>query len=214
MGAIAMLRTVLKKAQKTKQLITKEKKVPEEIDPVEDTVLSVINKEVTLRVHVHKEDDIIALLRLRDEFDLRITIEHACDVHNKEIFDMLRTRGISVTYGPTDSFAYKAELKHENVRNIKHLIESGVKFAVMSDHPVTLQRNLFLQLRHFRKLGLSREECISKITGESADILNTYNLGRLAKNKLASFVCWNADPFSLESYPLEVYGEGNLVYKE
>ena len=51
-------------------------------------------------------------------------------------------RGIPVVFGPMDSFAYKTELKHESWRNARFLIESGVEFGLMTDHPVVLQREL------------------------------------------------------------------------
>ncbi|MHC1601170.1 MAG: hypothetical protein ACXQTI_07695 [Candidatus Nezhaarchaeales archaeon] len=69
--------------------------------------------EETLRCHVHKEDDIAALLRLKSEFNLRITVEHASDVHSTEIFKVLKEQNAPVVYGPVDSFPYKTELKHE-----------------------------------------------------------------------------------------------------
>jgi len=215
MGAVAILRNTLKRGVKTRELLANGKKTLDEIEPSDEIVIKLLNGEEHMRVHVHKEDDIIALLRLRDEFNLKITIEHAGDVHTRDIFDIIKRRDIPVVYGPVDSFAYKLELKNENWRNIRHLIDSGVKYAIMSDHPVILQRNLFMQMRFLRRLGVSREECISKITRESAEILGVADLiGTIRKDMLASFTCWNGDPFSLESYPAKVYAEGKEVYSE
>ena len=98
---------------------------------------------------------------------------------------------------------------------MKYLIESGAKYSVMTDHSVVLQRNLFLQLRFFRRFGLSKEECISKITKNAAEILKINDMvGTLEKGKMASLSCWNGDPFSLDSYPVLVYGEGKELYRE
>ena len=49
-----------------------------------------------------------------------------------------------MVFGPLDAFAYKVELRHENWRNVRHLLESGVDFGLMTDHPVIPQRNLLL----------------------------------------------------------------------
>jgi imidazolonepropionase-like amidohydrolase len=35
----------------------------------------------------------------------------------------------------------------------------------------------------------------------------------LEKGKWASLVCWNGDPFSMLSYPVKVFGEGQLLYE-
>jgi imidazolonepropionase-like amidohydrolase len=166
-----------------------------------------------LRVHVHKTDDIAALLRLVDEFQLDVTVEHAMGVHSPEIFIELKKRNIPVTFGPMDSFAYKVELKHETWRNIYHLIQSGVKFGIMSDHPVTPARQLFLQTRWFLRAGLTEQNAVELVSRKNAEILGIQKyLGTLDKGKWASFICWNGDPFHLASYPESVYGEGQLCF--
>jgi imidazolonepropionase-like amidohydrolase len=163
MGAMAFLRKRLDEVrQKVQQHRKATGKKKEDITfSAEEIVLKeLLTGKLRLRAHVHKIDDIAALLRVVDEFKIKVTVEHAMDVHQPEIFRELRKRKISVTYGPIDSFAYKVELKHENWRNISHLVESGVHFGLMTDHPVTLARQLFLQTRWFTRAGLSRTPLI------------------------------------------------------
>ena len=214
MGAVAMLREQLLKAKKTKVLLKKKKKIREEIEPLTEIFMDILDGKLPLMVHVHKEDDIIVLMNLVDEFGIRAVINHGCDVHSRELWEKVKKRGMDVIYGPVDSFSYKVELKNESWRNIKYIVESGLKFAVMSDHPVVLQRNLLLQLRFFRRFGMSREESISLISGNSADILGLKNMGKVKKGYLASLVVWNGEPFSMDSYPTMVIGEGKVVHEE
>jgi imidazolonepropionase-like amidohydrolase len=180
----------------------------------EDKVLqNLLGGKMRLRAHVHKIDDIAALLRLVDEFKIKVTVDHAGDVHQSEIFRELKKRKIPVVYGPIDSFAYKVELKHEDWRNVRYLLESGVEFGLMTDHPVTLARQLLLQTRWFMRAGLSRQQAIELISRRNAQIIGIADrLGTLEKGKWASFVCWNGDPFDLASFPVAVYGEGQLLY--
>ncbi|HOT91946.1 MAG TPA: amidohydrolase family protein [Anaerolineae bacterium] len=215
MGALAILRARL---HDVRQKMAKEK-AKEDADVTynaEETVLkALLEGQERLRVHVHKSDDVAALLRFVDEFGLKVTVEHTCDVHEVEIYRELKARGIPVIYGPMDTLAYKVELKHENWRNIKYLIESGVEFGLMTDHPVILQKMLFFELRWFLRMGFSKQQALEIITRKNAEILGIADiLGTLAPGKWASFVGWNGDPFSLESYPLAAYGEGKLVYQE
>jgi len=213
MGVVALFRNALINARKQMKLIEKGKKVPEEIDPETDMLMDVLRGKHVLRVHLHKTDDIMTLLRLRYEFGLKVTIEHACDVNNEETFRKIKDAGIPIVYGPVDAFAYKTELKHESWRNIGKLVKVNPFYGLMTDHPVILQRNLLLQLRFFRRFGLSRSECISIITKNNAEILGLdRELGTIEPGKWASIVLWNGDPFSLESYPIEVYAEGRKVY--
>ena len=214
MGAVAMLREELIKAQKTKALLRKKKKIREEVEPLTEIFMDILDGKLPLMVHVHKEDDIIVLMNLVDEFGIRAVINHGCDVHSFELWEKVKKRNMPLIYGPVDSFSYKVELKNEDWRNMRYLVESGLKFAVMSDHPVVLQRNLYLQLRFFRRFGMSREESIALISGNSADILGLKNIGKVKKGYLASLVVWNGEPFSMESWPTMAIGEGKVVYEE
>jgi len=165
-------------------------------------------------VHVHKSDDIAALLRFVDEFGLKVTVEHTMDVHEPGIYEQLAKRNIPVIYGPMDSLAYKVELKHEGWRNARYLIDSGVEFGLMTDHPVIMQKMLLFELRHFLRMGLDKQAALEIITRKNAEILGVADiLGTLETDKWASIVCWNGDPFSLESYPVAIYAEGELIYE-
>jgi len=215
MGAVGLLRKWLIKARDMLKLVEEGKKVIEEIEPEIRMLFPILKGEDILRVHVHKIDDIAGLIMLRREFRLKTTIEHACDVHTREAFEKIKRENIPLVYGPVDAFAYKTELKHEYWRNIKYLVEVKPFFGLMTDHPVVLQRNLYLQLRFFRRFGMSKEECISLITYNNAKILGIDDrLGTLEPGKWASFTVWNGDLFSLESYPVLVVGEGKILHKE
>jgi imidazolonepropionase-like amidohydrolase len=226
MGAMSLLR---EKLYAVKSKIEKEKKADTTKDTGkkdaefsrEDEILrDILYGKEMLRVHVHKTDDIESILRLIDEFkgldpdfNIRFTVDHACDVHEIDIFKKLKERNIAVVYGPMDALAYKVELKHESWKNIKYLLESGVTYGLMTDHPVILQKMLLLQLRWFIRLGLSKQQAIQVITLNNAKILGLDTiLGSLELNKWASFVCWNGDPFDVTCYPIAVYGEGNFLY--
>jgi imidazolonepropionase-like amidohydrolase len=218
MGALSILRSKLTDVSQKmdKRNRAKGAKKREITFSAEEAVLrDVLLRNQVLRVHVHKIDDIAALLRLVDEFKLKVTVEHAGDVHQPEIFQELRKRRIPVIYGPTDSLAYKVELKHDTWRNIRYLIESGVEFGLMTDNPVILTRLLFLQTRWFTRLGLSKQQAIELVSRKNAELLGLGGiLGTLQRGRWASFTCWNGDPFDITSYPVAVYGEGELLYSE
>jgi len=216
MGALAILRGRLAEVRRKDQQYRKARgsKKEEITFTAEDKVLQgLLAGKVRLRAHVHKIDDIATLLRLVDDFKIRLTVEHAMDVHQAETFKELKKRKIPVVYGPIDCFAYKVELKHEDWRNIRHLISSRVQFGLMTDHPVTLARQLFLQTRWFVRAGMSKQQAVELVSRQNATILGIdRQLGTLTKGKWASFICWSGDPFDLTNYPVAVYGEGNLLY--
>jgi imidazolonepropionase-like amidohydrolase len=218
MGAIALLRGRLEEVRQKIQQYRKAKgRKKEEItfSAEEKMLRELLLGKIHLRAHVHKIDDIAALLRLVDDFRLKLIVDHAMDVHQPEIFKELKKRKIPVVYGPIDSFSYKVELKHEDWRNVRHLMASRVEFGLMTDHPVTLARQLFLQTRWFVRAGMSKQQAVELVSRKNANILGIDDrLGTLEKGKWASFICWSGDPFSLVSYPAAVYGEGELLFSE
>jgi len=194
--------------------VIKGKKDPDEIDPLTEIFMDILSGKYKLMVHTHKEDDANLLIGLKNEFGLKVVLNHGVDIHSTEAFRRIAQNGIPIVYGPMDSHPYKVELKHESWRNTEYLLESGAKFCMMSDHPVILQRTIFYTLRHLLRFGLSKEQAISKITSETASILGLDDLGTVEKGKLASLTIWNGDPFSLESFPISVFGEGEEVYSD
>jgi imidazolonepropionase-like amidohydrolase len=222
MGALALLRRRLaevrqkmEEARRAKKSGSATKTDVKPLTPEEEVVRALLEGRERLRTHVHKIDDIAGLLRLKEEFGLRVTVEHACDVHDGRIFAALKDQGVPVVFGPMDAFAYKVELRHENWRNLRCLIDSGVSYGLMTDHPVIPQRNLPVTLRWFLRCGLSRQEALELISRRNAEILGVHGfLGTLEKGKWASFVCWNGDPFDLGSWPVRVFAEGRIVHDE
>jgi len=215
MGALAILRAKLHEVR-AKMAKEEAKEDADVTYTAEETVLkALLSRQERLRVHVHKSDDIAAVLRFVDEYDLDVTLEHTCDVHDEATYKELAARGIPVVYGPMDSIPYKVELKHEDWRNIKYLIASGVTYGLMTDHPVILQQGLLLELRWFLRAGLTKQQALEIITRQNAEIVGLDDVvGTLAPGKWASCVCWNGDPFSLASYPTAVYAEGERVFAE
>jgi imidazolonepropionase-like amidohydrolase len=61
--------------------------------------------------------------------------------------------------------------------------------------------------------GVSKKDAIELISRKNARILGIDDrVGTIEKGKWASFICWNGDPFDLTSYPVAVYGEGELLF--
>ena len=207
MGCIALLKSEFYKILNAKR--------EEELSAEQLVLKSLLNGQLTLRVHVHKSDDIAAVLRLVDEFGIKITIEHACNVYRKETFAELARREIPVICGPIEGIGAKTELRNMNWRNLKVMVESGVQFGVMTDHDINPQCNLFYVTRHLLRCGLSKQQAIEAITRINAEILGIDEiLGTLSAGKWASMTCWNGDPFSMLSFPVRVLGEGKTLFDD
>jgi imidazolonepropionase-like amidohydrolase len=217
MGGMAVLR---EKLDEVRTKISKrrnargEKKKEIVFSAAEQVIADVLAGKLVLRMHAHKADDVAALLRLVDEFKLKISIEHLMDASEPEVFEELARRKIPVIYGPVDVLSGKTETKHHDWRSLRRLIEAGVELGFMTDHPVTLSRNLLIHARWLRRCGMSRPKVIETITRVNASILGIDDrLGVLARGKWASLTGWRGDPFELDAYPEAVVGEGELLYE-
>jgi len=217
MGAIALLEKWIRKARNELELIRRGKKSLEDLEPEIQALIPVVEGRELLRIHVHKADDIMAVFMLRYRLGFlappRFTIDHACDVHEAWVFERIKRERVPLVYGPVDAHAYKTELKHESYRNIKFLVQARPFFALMSDHPVVLQRNLFLQTRFLLRYGMDPTEAIATVTYNPARILGL-DAGAVREGWRASLVVWKTDPFRLDSYPIAVIGEGRILHEE
>jgi len=83
MGAVAILRKWLDKAAAAMRLIDQGKKDLDEVEPELKLLFPVLRGEEPLRFHVHRADDVAALLRLRELYGFKATAEHLCDVASK-----------------------------------------------------------------------------------------------------------------------------------
>ncbi len=180
--------------------------------PEEKELLKMLSGKVTIKVHAHKEDDIIYLISLVKKYNLKVTLEHAVDVFNQEIFEKLKQNDIPIVYGPLGTGGYKTELKHASHKNAKALLNSKAFFGLMSDHPVIHVQNLRDLTKYFLILGMSEAEAISLLTYNNAKILEIDDkLGSIQKDKLASLIVWSRDPFHLGAFPKMVMGEGKVL---
>ncbi len=183
-----------------------------EFDEEEKALLELLDGKKTVKVHVHKADDVLYLIELAKKYNLKVTAEHLSDIRDKEIFEKLRENEIPIVYGPLGALPYKVELKNESYKNTKKLMDSGAFFGLMTDHPVVITPQLRFELSYFLIQGAEEDEALSIITSKNAKILEIDNiLGKIEEGKLASIVIWNDNPLKLSAYPTVVIAEGTVI---
>ncbi|MCK4359100.1 MAG: amidohydrolase family protein [Candidatus Cloacimonetes bacterium] len=192
-----------------------EKEFELEFNSEEKAILELLSGKKIAKVHVHKDDDVLYLIKLVKKYHLNVTADHTGDVFNKEIFDELAKNKIPIVYGPLGSVGYKVELKHAYYQNAGLLMKSKAFFGLMTDHPVIQTIALRDSLKFFMIQGMSEEDAISLITYKNAKILGIDDvLGTIEKGKLASIIVWNRNPLHLGAFPTLVLGEGKVLRKK
>ena len=77
MTAVASIRGTLDKA--VAYLQRKERAEPVAFDAGCEALIPVLKKQIPLKAHVHRSDDIFSAIRLAKEYDLLLTLEHVSD---------------------------------------------------------------------------------------------------------------------------------------
>ncbi|MDR3599962.1 MAG: amidohydrolase [Desulfosporosinus sp.] len=216
MGTAALLRQALVDAQvyrdKLEEGKTDSDKIPER-DLGLETLLKVINREIPLRAHAHRADDIMTAIRIAREFEVDLVIEHCTEGH--KIAEELAEFGYPAVVGPLLTNRSKVELKDKSFKTPGILAKAGVKVAIMTDHSVTPIEQLPLCAALACKAGMDMEEALRAITINSAEILGVSDrIGSLEVGKDADLVIWSEHPFILTSRPLYVIIDGKVVNPE
>ncbi|WP_408955565.1 amidohydrolase [Natroniella sp. ANB-PHB2] len=175
-----------------------------------EAVAKILRKEVPLKAHAHRADDIMTALRIAKEFNLDLTIEHGTESH--KIAGYLAQQGVPVVFGPTMVSRSKVELKERDFSTAKVLVEAGVKLAIMTDHPVIPIQYLSICAGLAVKAGLDWQEALRAITINPAQILGISDrVGSIESGKDADLIVLSGNPLALESRVEKVLINGSLV---
>lgn len=170
----------------------------------------VLKKEVPLRIHAHRAEDILTVLRIKREFDINITIEHCTEGH--QIADYIASHDVRVSVGPTMSTRSKVELQNKGWETVKVLLDAGVPCSITTDHPVIGIDNLVTSAIHAVKAGITEQQALTTITLNAAKHLGVDDqIGSIEKGKDADFVIWSGNPFDLRHKVEHVYIDGKKI---
>ncbi|SDM28006.1 amidohydrolase [Sediminibacillus halophilus] len=207
MGVAAILR---KKLVETENYIAQRKAGTADRDLAFEQLAKVLNKEVPLRVHAHRADDIVTVLRIKREFSIDVTIEHCTEGHLLAPF--LAEHGVRVSSGPTMTPRSKVELSDKGWYTLPALAEAGVPFSITTDHPVIAIEHLMTSAIMAVKNGLSETQAMRAITSDAARHLGIEKrVGSVEAGKDADFVLWSGNPFDLHSKAEKTFIEGQQV---
>ncbi|WP_181350705.1 amidohydrolase [Thalassobacillus sp. CUG 92003] len=174
-------------------------------------ILQALNKDIPIRVHAHRADDMITALRFAEEFDLDLRLEHCTEGHL--IVDELQGRNLHVSVGPTFTRMSKIELKNKTWQTYRVLHEHGLHVSITTDHPYTPIQYLNICAALAAREGLSVEEALRGITINPARNLGVEDrIGSIEIGKDADLVLWNHHPFEFMAKPVWTMINGDIVF--
>ncbi|OQX54209.1 MAG: amidohydrolase [Candidatus Cloacimonas sp. 4484_209] len=215
MGNAAVIRDAFFKAKnymrKKKQAKGNPQKMPD-FDIKMEALSLVLQRKIRARAHAHRADDIVTMVRIRDEFGFNLVIEHGTEAHKIAAF--LSKKNVPVVVGPSMSARVKVELKEITFKTPKVLYENGVLIAIMTDAPVVPINYLRLMVGLSIKEGLPYLEGMKAVTANAARICDVdRRLGTIEKGKDADIAVFDGDPFDMKSSVVMTVVDGNIVWK-
>jgi imidazolonepropionase-like amidohydrolase len=199
---------------KKKEVAKKTKKPSEapEKDLKLEAVERVLKKEIPLRAHAHRADDMLTAVRIAEEFNVDISLEHAIEGHR--IVNILAKKKIPAVWGPYFMPKHKWEVRELSFETLKTFWKHGVKFAIMSDGLGQAVSFLPMTAILAVKYGLPKEEALKAITINAAEILGVEKrVGSLEAGKDADLIILSDDPMKIESTVEMVFINGEKVYE-
>ncbi|WP_346888482.1 amidohydrolase [Clostridium sp. UBA1056] len=214
MATAAILRENLIKA---KNYVEKQEASKNGIDKAPDfdmkleALAMVIRKEIPLKAHAHRADDILTAIRIAKEFDLNISLEHCTEGHL--ITENLKDEHIkAIIVGPSLSDRSKVELKNLTFKTPAILNKAGIKVSIMTDHPVIPLQYISICAALAAREGMDEEEALRSITINPAHAINVdHRVGSIEIGKDADIIIYNGHPFDLRNTVKFVMVNGEVV---
>ncbi len=173
--------------------------------------LPVLRREIPLKAHAHRADDILTAIRIAKEFQVDMTLDHCTEGHL--IADEIAESGFPVIVGPDLTSRSKIEVKNMSFKTAGVLERAGIKTAIMTDHPVSLIRYLPFCAGLCVKQGMSMEGGLKAITIHAAQICGVADrLGSLEPGKDADIAVFSGNPMEVFTKTLFTIIDGEIVY--
>ena len=201
----ALLRETL---AKTKEYMEK-KEAGKEVayDQKLEAMIPVIKREIPLKCHAHRADDILTVIRIAKEYDIKVTLDHVTDA--RCIIPQIKESGFPCICGPALTHKSKFELANMSFETPNELYKAGILFSIITDSPVVPQQYLSLSAALAAKAGLPEYEAIKAITINPAKILGLDNrLGSIKEGKDADFVICTKNILDTTNEIKAVYVDG------
>ncbi|MDE5589245.1 MAG: amidohydrolase [Acetatifactor sp.] len=174
--------------------------------------LPVLNREIPIKAHVHRADDIFTAIRIAKEFNLRMTLDHCSEGHL--IAEELAAEKFPAIVGPDLASRSKIEVQNMAFKTVGILNRAGVMTAVTTDHPVSLIASLPLCAGLAVKSGLPLEEGYRSITIYPAKICGVADrVGSLEVGKDADIAVFTGNPMEIFTETLYTIIDGKIVYE-
>ena len=193
---------------KTKEyMMKKEAGKDVDYDQKLEAMIPVIKKQMPLKCHCHRADDILTVIRIAKEYDIEVTLDHVTD--GRSIIPQIKESGFPCILGPCLGHKSKYEVKNMSFETANEFYKAGILFSIITDSPVVPEQYLSLSAALAAKAGLPEYEAIKAITINPAKILKLDDrIGSIKTGKDADFVICTKNILDTQNEIKTVYVNG------
>lgn len=179
-----------------------------------EALVPVLKKEIPIKAHAHRADDIFTSIRIAREFDIDITLDHCTD--GALIADELAAEGLPAFVGPTLGHKSKIELANKSFETPGILQRAGIDVSIITDAPVIPLQHLPLCAGMAVRSGMDIEEAWKAITINPAKSTGIGDrVGSLEPGKDADVIIWNGNPLTdIAATVSTAIIDGKIIYQE
>ena len=214
MTTAAILREALMKAQlylRKKEAAGDDLSKLPPFDMKLEALIPVLRREIPLKAHAHRADDIFTAIRIAKEFGVRLTLEHVTEGHL--IADELAKTGLCMAVGPSLGHATKVEVRNKSWQTPGILSRAGCHVSIITDCTVIPQQYLPLCAGMAVCAGMDPFEALRAITINPAEHMGVADrVGSIEEGKDADIVLTGGNPFEVSTCVHRVLINGKTVY--
>ncbi len=176
-----------------------------------ETLVEVLEGKRVVHHHTHRADDILTVLRLKEEFGFQCVLHHVSDAW--KVAGEIAAAGVGCSIINLDSPGGKLEARDIDWRNGAELEKRGVLTAIHTDDPITDSRWFLRSAALAVRGGMSREKAIESVTLAGARLLGLEKqIGSLEAGKDADFAILSGDPLSTYTRVEQTWVDGTKVF--
>ncbi len=220
MATTALMRKALIEAQEYNEKLERGKADPEKMPERnlgKEILARVIRRELPMKIHAHRADDILTAIRICREFKLRYTLDHCTEGYliTDKLKEALSEDCEGIIVGPLLTDRSKIELKNLSFKAPKVLEQAGIEYAMMTDHPVTPEQYLPICTAVAVREGASEESALKAITINAAKITGIADrVGSIEVGKDADIAVFSGHPFDFRSRCVLTLVNGKVAHEE
>lgn len=220
MATAALMRKALIEAQEYNEKLEKGKADPEKMPERnlgKEILARVIRRELPMKIHAHRADDILTAIRICREFKLRYTLDHCTEGYliTDKLKEALSEDCEGIIVGPLLTDRSKIELKNLSFKAPKVLEQAGIEYAMMTDHPVTPEQYLPICTAVAVRESASEEGALKAITINAAKITGIADrVGSIEVGKDADIAVFSGHPFDFRSRCVLTLVNGKVAHEE